>query len=101
MGQLFPYSFASLSPLGFVSAVVSTDETTELTVPEGSKGALIQASGGNINWRDDGHAPTTVLGGGLVLVADAEPVWYSANDLEALQFIAVGTTTTLLVSFYG
>lgn len=101
MGQLFPYSFAGLRPLGFVTAAVAANATTELTVPAGTKGALVQATGSNLNWRDDGHPPTSAVGGGMLLVADAEPSWFGNADLEALSFIAVGTGAHILVSFYG
>lgn len=101
MGQLFPYSFASLRPLGLVSVAVATTAVTTLSPPLGATGALIQATGGNINWRDDGTPPTNAAGGGMVLAANAEPQWYGVADLAALKFIAVGTTTFLLVSFYG
>lgn len=101
MGQIFPYSFAPLKPLGFASASVTTGAAVPLSPPAGAVGALIQATGGNINWRDDGVAPASTAGGGVVLVADAEPQWFLQADLAALQFIAVGSATLLLVSYYG
>lgn len=100
MGQLFPYSFAPLRPLGFASVEVSTTVVSTLTVPPGTKGALLQATGGKLNWRGDSDAPTNAAGGGMVLEADAEPTWFQ-GPLNDLQFIAADASTFLPVSFYG
>lgn len=101
MGQLFPYSFTPYKPLGFGSEVVSTSTPAELTLPTDTRGALVQASGGVLHWTNDGTAPTSAAGGGMVIAADAEPQWFAANDLELLKFIAAAANTYLLVSFYG
>lgn len=101
MGQLFPYQFAPLKPKGFTGEAVASDAVTVFDVPEGTKGALVQATGGNINWTDDGVDPTNAVGGGMLLVSNAEPSWFGNADLAALKFIAVGSDTFLLVSYYG
>jgi len=101
MGQLFPYQFAPLKPLGFDGNAITTSDAVTLSVPAGAQGALIQASGGNINWTDNGVDPTSAAGGGMVLTADAEPSWFPVGLLETLSFIAVGSSTFLLVSYYG
>lgn len=101
MGQLFPYSFAPLSAKGFVGEAVATDAITTLTVPAGASGVLLQATGGNISWTDDAVDPTGEPGGGMLLIADAEPTWFGNADLSTFQFIAVGSDTFLLASFYG
>lgn len=102
MGQLLPYSFAPLRGIGFVSSALTTTDIDTLDIPEGAQGALVQVTGGNANWTgDDTTAPTNAAGGGMVLLADAEPQWFAAADLPGLQFIAVGSSTFLLVSYYG
>lgn len=101
MGQLLPHSFAGLKPLGFVPSQLSTTEIDTLDIPEGAKGALVQVTGGNAYWTDSGTAPSAVVGSGMVLAADAEPVWFGLPVLAALQFVGVGSDTHLLVSFYG
>lgn len=99
MGQLFPGAFNPYKPLGFASIDVTAVEP--LAVPANAKGALVQANGGNINWRDDGVSPTSEAGQGFVLVADAEPTWMPVNQAKDSQFIAQGDSTLLLVSYYG
>ncbi len=101
MGQLLPYSFASLRGIGFVSAVVATDAPVTLTLPDGTKGGLLQATGGALHWTNDGEDPESDAGGGMVLAADAEPQWFTARDLATLKIVAAGADTHLLVSFYG
>ncbi len=101
MGQIFPYQFAPLRPLGFVSVAITSGAVIELAPPVGTKGALVQAIGGNINWTDDGTDPTNAVGGGMSLTAGAEPSWFGAAALSPMKLIAVGSATHLLVSYYG
>lgn len=100
MGQLFPGSFNAFRPVGFEAITLSTSSTSTLTVPAGATGVLVQATGGKVNWRDDGVAPTNVAGGGMVIAADAEPSWFN-GDLSVIEFIAQGASTFLLASFYN
>lgn len=96
MGQLFPLATFPYKPAGFAS--LSVTAVTPLAPPVGARGAIVQAHGGNVSWRDDATPPSATVG--MLLIADAEPTWFS-GDMNAVQFIAVtGTTTTILVSYY-
>jgi hypothetical protein len=94
---LLPGSFKAI---GFVGATLSSSDVGSLTPPPGTSGALIQVTGGNATWRDDGVDPTSAAGGGLVMVADTEPQWFSGG-LSTLRFIAAGEDTFLLVAYYA
>lgn len=90
-------------PMGF-QQITATGVAQTLTVPTVTSGAqtvaacyaLIQASGGSVNWRDDGTAPTATIG--MTIPAGAE-LAYNGN-LKAIQLIA--TAGTLInVSYYA
>jgi len=90
----------SFKPAGFVTIALATDNPSSIAPPAGCSGALIQASGGNVAWRDDGVAPTSGSGGGMLLIDGNDPSWFS-GDLTVIQFIAVGASTALLVAYYA
>ena len=63
--------------------------------------ALIRASGGAVNWRDDGIAPTGVSGGGFPMLTTDPPLEYR-GDLSLLQFIQqTGNTSSVQIVFYS
>jgi hypothetical protein len=82
-------------PLGFVSIPVS-GSAVDLEPPTGATFALISASGANVNWRDDGTAPTASVG--MPIIAGQAPI--ALANLPALKFIAQSGTAALNVSFY-
>jgi hypothetical protein len=82
-------------PLGFVSLPIPA-AATPLAPPAGAVYALVSCTGGNVNWRDDGPAPTAALG--QPIIAGAAPI--KLTNLVALQFIQQSTAATLNVSFY-
>jgi hypothetical protein len=81
------------APLGFVQIPLS-GAAVGLSPPAGAAYALVSATGGNVNWRDDGTAPTTAVG--MPIIAGQAPV--ALANLSTLQFIA--TSAQLNVSFY-
>lgn len=87
--------FPGGTPLGF-SQVTSLASAKSLTVPTGATWALVSCTGQNVNWRDDGTAPTATVG--MQITAAAAPV--ALANLAALQFIQQTATAVLNVSFY-
>jgi hypothetical protein len=83
------------TPLGFVSIPVS-GSAVDLAPPTGASFALISSTGANVNWRDDGAAPTASVG--MPIIAGQAPI--ALANLLALQFIAQSGAATLNVSFY-
>ena len=59
--------------------------------------AVIQCTGQNVRWRDDGTAPTASVGMTLVV---GDTLYYD-GDLNAIRFIEVTTTAVLNVSYYA
>lgn len=98
MSNLFPGQF---QPLGFQSISVTNAAVSQLTVPEGTKFALVQAVTQDLNWRDDGVDPTNAAGGGMVIHIADEPVSFVGNIASA-KFISVNAAGSKLVaSYYG
>ena len=85
---LVPTGFDQLSPI---------TSATGLTVPAGSRVALIQADTQDARWRDDGTSPTASVG--MLLSTDDVGLWYN-GDLEAIEFIEVVSGAIVNVSFY-
>lgn len=92
----------AMRSLGFQTiADASTVQT--LTVPEGATVALIQATGNNANWRDDGtNAAVTASTGGMLLTAGASPITYW-GDLSAFTVIesVAASTASINITYYG
>ena len=83
------------SPLGYEQiADVSSAQT--LTVPTGSRYALIQAVSQNVRWRDDGTDPTASVGMQLAL---GEDMLYSGN-LNVIAFFEEAASAELNVTYY-
>ena len=59
--------------------------------------AIIRASTANVNWRDDGTAPTSATG--FPMLSTDGPMLYASN-LLGIQFIAQSGSPTLQVSYY-
>lgn len=69
-----------------------------LTIPAGASIALLQVTGQNVRWRDDGTDPTASIG--MILNADADPYPYS-GDLSAIRFIETAASAVLNVAYYA
>jgi hypothetical protein len=98
-GQFFPV------PNSFQAIAVTNSAPVTLTLTQASDGypkyALIQVIGANVNWRDDGVAPTAAVGGGMGLPASSSPEGFIGN-LATAQFISIASGgSTLLVSYYS
>lgn len=83
----------SLVPKGYqqITPVVST----ALTVPGGAIFALLQARVADVSYRDDGVAPTTLIGMRIVL----DNSLFYTGDLAAVRVISAGGTVDIL--YYG
>lgn len=84
--------------------IATLTSAQSLTVPavdkNGTKGqpkiALIQCTGKDVRWRDDGTAPTATVG--MVLVV-GDTLAYD-GDLTKIQFIETSASAVLNVSYY-
>lgn len=86
---------ATSDPNGFQTLTAAT--STALTVPAGSKYAIIQALTQNVRWRDDGTAPTAAIGIRLTAGADL----FYTGELANLRFIQEAATAEINVSYYS
>ena len=91
----------NILPLGFdtstsFATAIGLGGLAGAAIPAGANQALIQVTGDNLRWRDDGTAPTASVG---MLLAAGDDFWYS-GDLTTIQLIETGTTSVLNVSFY-
>jgi hypothetical protein len=68
-----------------------------LAVPPGASYALMVAEGATLRWRDDGVAPTALVGMPLSVGGELR---YD-GDLAAFQVIQLGLGGILNVSYYG
>lgn len=89
------------TPIGGGSAkgyqqIALTGTAAGLTVPTGATIAYCIVEVATARWRDDGTAPTTLLG---MLIPIGGTVTFAGN-LSAIKFIAVSGSPTLNVSYY-
>jgi hypothetical protein len=84
------------TPKGYEQVPVTTGGVASLTVPAGSKVAIIDGTT-DVRWRDDGTNPTAALGKRLVV--GAELAYDGA--LAAIRFIAVSAAGVLDVAYYA
>jgi hypothetical protein len=88
----------ALTPKGFQQIVTATLATaTALTVPSGSRIAVIQAVSQSILWRDDGTAPTATVG--MTIPAGGELVY--DGTLSAIKLIQSASGATANISYYA
>ena len=66
------------------------------TIPSAAWFALVQPQGCDVNWRDDGTAPTTTVG---MKLTDGTTLKYDAR-LASIKVIARSGSGTLNVSYY-
>ena len=84
-------------PLGH-QQITSLVAAAALTVPAGSRVALITCTGQNVRWRDDGTAPTALVG--MVLKTTDPPLLYDGN-LAAIKFFETAASAVLNVAYYS
>ncbi len=84
------------SPLGY-QQITDVSGSTGLTVPAGSRLALVSCENQNVRWRDDGTAPTSTVG---MLLSSGSELSYSAN-LERINFIEIAGGAELNISYYA
>lgn len=78
--------------------VTSLSSAAGLTIPAGAGLALLQVTGQNVRWRDDGTDPTTTVG--MVLTSGGDPFPYS-GDLSKIKFIEVTASAVLNVTYFA
>jgi hypothetical protein len=83
------------APRGY-QQITSLSSAQSLTVPTGSKRAVIVATAQAVRWRDDGTAPTAAVGMPLAVNTQLE---YS-GDLSSVQFIEQSSGAIIDVSYY-
>lgn len=92
----------NMNLIGFKSLgyqqVTNLTAAVGLTVPAGAGLALLQVTGQNVRWRDDGTDPTTTVG--MVLTAAGDPYPFS-GDLSKIKFIESSATAVLNVAYYA
>ena len=88
-GQDVPNGYQQLVASDISSAVA-------LTVPAGTRFAVLQAEGDDVRYRDDGVNPTGSVG---MIIAVGTPVVYTANP-TALKVIRESASSILNVSYY-
>lgn len=93
----WPTKTGSYVPLGCQVLPSMVSATGFTSVPSGATLADIQVAGQNVNYRDDGTAPTASVG--LTLYAGA-PFYPYSGSLSAIQFIQQAATATGQVCFY-
>jgi len=87
---------STLTPKGF-EKITGLSSAKSLTVPSGSRLALVQCETQDVRWRDDGTAPTAAVG---FLLETSVNFWYS-GDLSALQLIETNASAVVNVCYYA
>jgi len=76
--------------------ITDLDDAIKLS-PAGAILALIQAESKDVRWRDDGTAPTALIG---MLLSAGSTMEYDGN-LSAIQFIETAVSAKLNITYYG
>jgi len=84
--------------LGYAQDTTISAATALPTIPAGASLVLLQVTGQDVRWRDDGTDPTASIG--MILNADADPYPYS-GDLSAIRFIETAASAVLNVAYYA
>lgn len=89
--------FETLAPTS--ASPADTAGQTKLTVPVGARYAQITCEDFDARWRDDGTAPTALVG--EMLPTNQNPPFFYAGDLTAIRFIGTNLVASKLsVSYY-
>jgi len=86
----------SLEPKGH-EQLTSIESPAALSPPSGARLALIQATGENIRWRDDGTDPTSATG---IQLEAGNDFWYVGN-LASIRLIEESSGAAVNVAYYA
>lgn len=84
------------SPKGY-QQITTLSSAARLTVPDGSRYAVIKPEAQAVRWRDDGTAPTSSVG---MPLATTETLVYT-GDLKAIKFIEQTSGAKLNIAYFG
>lgn len=82
-------------PAGY-QQITSLNAAAGLTVPAGSRIAIIQAETQAVRYRDDGTNPTSTVG----MYLNALDIVIYNGDLSAIKFIETTASAKLNISYY-
>lgn len=86
--------------LGF-EQVTGLSAVKTLTIPTGTRKAIISAEGQNVRYRLDGTDPTASVGTLIVAGGESEEITVEGGLSASAKFIEVTTSATLSVHYYG
>lgn len=78
--------------------ITSLVSATALTVPDGTKFAVVIAESQSVRWRDDGTSPTGTTG--MLLPVNTEHV-FDEGQVNVVEFIETAASAALHISYYG
>lgn len=84
--------------LGYTQVTNLTAAVGVGTIPAGAETVLLQCTGQNVRYRDDGTDPTTTIG--MVLVANTI-YEFTVAQIARMKLIETAATAVLNISFYG
>ncbi len=94
-GNKYPVGYMQLTALGTTAKSIAT-ATGGGAVPDDTYSAIIQAEAQDVRYRDDGVAPTALVG---MILKVGVPIEYTGN-LLALKFFEVTSGGIINISFY-
>ncbi len=85
-----------VQPKGY-QQITSLAAAVALTVPTGSRYAMLKCTAQSVRIRDDGTDPTTAIG---MLIDVGDELWYTGK-LSRVKVIQTAVSATLDVLYYG
>ena len=85
-----------LKPLGFAQDTTISSASSLPSIPIGATSALINITGTNARWRDDGTSPTASIG----IQLEVGDIFLYTGDLAAFEIIEEAASAVLNVSYY-
>lgn len=90
------YNDQSDYSLGY-QQITNLSASTALTIPNGTRFAIIQCEAQAVRWRDDGTAPTATVGYPL---STGQELTYTAQNMAALRFIEQTASAKLNIVYF-
>lgn len=87
-----------MDSLGYTQVTNLTAAVGVGTIPAGTETVLLQCTGQNVRYRDDGTNPTAAIG--MVLVA-LTLYSFTVAQISSMKFIETAATGVLNITFYG
>lgn len=87
-----------LDALGYTQVTVLTSAVGVGTIPAGTETVMLQCTGQNVRYRDDGTNPTAAIG--MLLVVNTL-YSFTVGQISSMKFIESAATAVLNISFYG